>query len=149
MTDRPCEFVDATGDVECGKPAARELDGRALCDEHLALVEEGRRTKAARRDAYDPCPQGEVGVADIGHGVRIRFTTYRGVTSGLIESHPHAATGERCSGAITFDLVQTVGLEHRARWRVVSRDPLTLEPSLLCRTCGHHGFIRGGRWIPA
>lgn len=149
MTGRACEFVDAAGTAACGADAARELDGRALCDEHLALVQEGRRARAARRDGYDPCPQGEPGVTDIGHGVRTRFTTYRGVTSGLIESHPHTATGERCSGAITFDLVQTVGLEHRARWRVISRDPLTLEPALLCRACGHHGFIRDGQWIPA
>lgn len=33
-------------------------------------------------------------------------------------------------------------------WRVVSWDPLTLEPSLLCR-CGDHGFVRDGKWVPA
>ena len=149
MTAWACEFVVATGTAPCGQPSVAELDGRALCTEHLAFVDEQRRHKAERRDTYDPCPPGEPGVTDLGHGVRIRYTTYRGVTAGLIESHPHPVTGERCSGAITFDLVETVGLEHRARWRVVSRDPLTLEPSLLCRTCGHHGHIRNGRWEPA
>lgn len=149
MTERACQFIEATGAPPCGARTVRELDGRPLCDEHLAFVREGRRAKAARRDSYDPCPDGQPGVTDIGHGVRIRFTTYRGVTAGLIESHPHPATGERCSGAITFDLVETVALEHRARWRVISRDPLTLEESLLCRTCGHHGFIRNGLWVPA
>ena len=34
------------------------------------------------------------------------------------------------------------------RWQLVSREPLHLEPSLLC-VCGAHGFIRGGKWIPA
>jgi hypothetical protein len=77
------------------------------------------------------------------------MTSYRGMTAGLIESHPRPDTGERCSGAVTFDLVCTVELGDRPRWRVVGRHPLTLEPSLLCHTCGHHGFIREGRWVPA
>ena len=34
-------------------------------------------------------------------------------------------------------------------WEVVSWEPLTLAPSLLCRLCGDHGFIRDGRWVPA
>lgn len=25
---------------------------------------------------------------------------------------------------------------------------VTLTPSLLCRTCGHHGFVRNGKWEP-
>lgn len=32
---------------------------------------------------------------------------------------------------------------------LVSRDPLTIEGSLLCLTCKTHGFIREGRWVPA
>lgn len=31
---------------------------------------------------------------------------------------------------------------------VVSIDPLTLEPSLKCRTCGAHGHVRNGKWEP-
>lgn len=144
-----CEFVEASGAAPCGAPADRELDGRPLCWRHADMVRAERAAKAARRDSYDPCPADAPGVTDIGHGVRIRFTTHRGVTAGLIESHPHTVTGERCSGAITFDLVETVGLAPRARWHVVSREPLTLEPSLRCRACGHHGYIRAGRWVPA
>lgn len=34
-------------------------------------------------------------------------------------------------------------------WRVVSREPLTLQPSILCKECGCHGFITSGRWVPA
>lgn len=34
-------------------------------------------------------------------------------------------------------------------WEVLKQDPLTLSPSLACRSCGHHGFIRDGRWVPA
>jgi hypothetical protein len=37
----------------------------------------------------------------------------------------------------------------RPMWQVESWEPLTLSPSLLCRTCGRHGFIKQGRWVPA
>lgn len=33
-------------------------------------------------------------------------------------------------------------------WEVQSEEPLTLSPSLACRNCGHHGYIRNGRWEP-
>jgi hypothetical protein len=33
--------------------------------------------------------------------------------------------------------------------QLVSAEPLHLEPSLLWRCCGRHGWIRGGRWVPA
>ncbi len=99
--------------------------------------------------SYDPCPADEAGVLDLGHEVRIRLTTYGGATAGLIESHPRPDGGGRCSGAVTFDVPETADLGPRARWTVHSLDPLHIEPSVLCRTCGHHGFIRGGEWVPA
>jgi hypothetical protein len=34
-------------------------------------------------------------------------------------------------------------------WEVLSEDPLTLSPSLACGMCGHHGWIRDGKWVPA
>ena len=33
--------------------------------------------------------------------------------------------------------------------RIVTRDPLTLEASLICEACGWHGFVQEGRWVPA
>lgn len=33
-------------------------------------------------------------------------------------------------------------------WQLISRDPLTLSPSFLCH-CGHHGWLREGKWVPA
>ncbi len=33
-------------------------------------------------------------------------------------------------------------------WQLESIDPLTLSPSILCN-CGHHGFIKQGKWIQA
>jgi hypothetical protein len=32
--------------------------------------------------------------------------------------------------------------------QVVSPDPLTLTPSLQCRTCGAHGHVNNGKWEP-
>jgi hypothetical protein len=34
-------------------------------------------------------------------------------------------------------------------WRLDQLDPLTISPSLLCMSCQHHGFIRGGVWVSA
>lgn len=32
---------------------------------------------------------------------------------------------------------------------IVSTDPFHLEPSVLCMSCGTHGFIRDGVWVDA
>jgi hypothetical protein len=34
-------------------------------------------------------------------------------------------------------------------WELLSINPLTLFPSLLCRACGDHGSITNGKWIRA
>lgn len=75
-------------------------------------------------------------------------------------------------GTITFGLVEEYGVgswpgvvefHHCAkcgpyggpldgRWHIVSRDPLTVAPSIWCKPpggCGLHGFIREGCWVPA
>ncbi len=40
----------------------------------------------------------------------------------------------------------TSGQKHR----IVSRDPLHIEASILCaQGCGFHGFVRDGHWVPA
>ncbi len=95
-------------------------------------------------DVFDPAADGWT---DIGCGVWIMtFTEGNSQTpGGLIEAHRNAA-GEWCQGAIHFS-----GRGHSTPplWDVVNATPLTLSPSLLCRTCGHHGFIRDGKWVPA
>lgn len=83
---------------------------------------------------------------DIGHGVTITFTVYEGVTVGLVEEH-NSPTG-RCSGYVRFRIPKN-DTTTRPSWSIDSEDPLTLSPSVLCTTCGHHGFIRDGRWVPA
>lgn len=38
---------------------------------------------------------------------------------------------------------------HGPTWDLVSFDGLTVTPSLLCYSCGAHGFIRDGKWEKA
>lgn len=84
---------------------------------------------------------------DIGHGVRIYWTVAEDpdVRVGLIEEHD--SPSGRCAGNVFFR--GRVPDDCHPAWTIESEDPLTLSPSILCRTCGHHGFIRGGRWVPA
>jgi hypothetical protein len=34
-------------------------------------------------------------------------------------------------------------------WKLVCLEPLTISPSLACRVCGDHGFVRDGKYWPA
>jgi hypothetical protein len=55
-----------------------------------------------------------------------------------------------CEAAVIFDGDVQRRLEpNRGRWTVESWEPLTISPSVLCRRCGDHGFIRQGKWVPA
>jgi len=55
-----------------------------------------------------------------------------------------------CGGSIPV-----VSIDGRSAWTMEQREPLTLSPSILCRTQyegredGVHGFVRAGRWVPA
>lgn len=82
---------------------------------------------------------------DIGLGVTIEIRSLEGVPAGLDYWHP-CADGRRAIGWIPF-AGHPVDAGHS--WTVEQGDPITISPSLLCRDCGHHGFIRGGRWVPA
>jgi len=81
-------------------------------------------------------------VRDIGHGVSIEEATYEGHLYGFRYEHP-GLRGEVCKGWIPIQPECPLG------WVVEKMEPLTLSPSLVCRLCGHHGFIRDGRWVPA
>lgn len=91
------------------------------------------------------------GALDIGHGVLIVFTTWRThERSGILHEHPTGRGDERHIGGITFDLPGIAeAFPDRPLWQVESWDPLTISPSLKCRDCGHHGWIRSGEWVPA
>lgn len=88
---------------------------------------------------------------DIGHGVTVsRTVDSKGEWVGLIRRHPRKDGSGRCASAVAFDTPASRAAHgpSMAFHTVVSYEPLTLSPSLLCRACGHHGHIRGGRWEP-
>jgi hypothetical protein len=66
---------------------------------------------------------------------------------GLHEWHWDAAKDRWCGGWLGFTNVE--GHFPRSVHELVSEDPLTVSPSLLCGRCGNHGFIRNGHWEPA
>lgn len=82
---------------------------------------------------------------DIGHDTYIAyFSTTSVEKAGLIEVHKKP-DGELCFGSVYFEGTKGDG----PKWKVESLEPLTISPSLLCKVCGHHGFIRQGKWVPA
>lgn len=91
---------------------------------------------------------------DFGHGVLGRWIeNAAGLKIGLHYSHPMPnppVPGRRCFGGIYFDIPAARAAGHQGgAWTVNTWTPLDVSPSLLCCTCGHHGFIRQGTWIPA
>jgi hypothetical protein len=75
---------------------------------------------------------------------------------GLIEHHPKGPDAHpdalHCGGYIAWRQPkgQNVSLNHQ----LVAGGPgdevsVTVSPSLQCRSCPSHGFIRDGRWVPA
>lgn len=70
---------------------------------------------------------------------------------GLVIHHE-----DGCDSVILFDLPGVAELwPGRNRWQLHSLDPLHVEPSVLRKGAkngtdhDHHGWIRGGRWVPA
>jgi hypothetical protein len=70
---------------------------------------------------------------------------------GLYHKHVAKDHGGECIGSIFFELEWVKSDPKYAgtpTWMIEQWEPLTVSPSLLC-SCGHHGFIRNGRWITA
>lgn len=92
------------------------------------------------------------GKIDIGGGHQIAYYTVGDEDDthvGLIDFH-HKPDGSPCSGgSVLFDVPQNSHAPGHVRWQLISEDPLTLSPSLLCGLCGDHGWIRDGRWVAA
>jgi hypothetical protein len=87
---------------------------------------------------------------ELGHGVRYTFTAWgEHDPVGIIEQHEGCSVSSQ-GGGIMFDLPGVAdAFPGHPLWTLVQKEPLTLAPSLLCRACGHHGFIQEGRWVPA
>lgn len=82
------------------------------------------------------------GELDLGHNVFAEIRRVDGVVHGVYYEHT-------CLGRPRSPGWVPVKPEWKDGWDLVSEKPLTLAPSLLCRLCGHHGFIRDGKWVPA
>jgi hypothetical protein len=77
---------------------------------------------------------------------------------GLIEHHSATAENEvrghkYCGGYIAW-MTPPDGSVTASRHQLVAGGPgdegsLTVAPSLACRSCPSHGFIRNGIWVPA
>lgn len=77
---------------------------------------------------------------DAGHGILYRFM----LEDGKIDcfEYEHECLGKRRSDLLPLRPSWGTG------WYVDSEEPVTLRPSIHCRSCGLHGFMRAGRWIP-
>jgi hypothetical protein len=85
---------------------------------------------------------------DIGSGTTITLNEYDGEIVGLTEGHTDQ-NGNPCFGFVAFKHTRWVDNANRPQWTIESAKPLTLTPSILCRTCGKHGYIREGKWVNA
>jgi hypothetical protein len=90
-----------------------------------------------------------LGVIELGHGQTLQPAFDRtgpdATLLGWVRNHPDA----RKPFLLCSSFAGIVPREGRDIWRVIQAEPLTLEPSLRCRACGSHGFVRDGKWVPA
>jgi hypothetical protein len=88
----------------------------------------------------------ETEYVDIGHGVEIQRRYLNDALYGVSVLHS-TKMGERCEGGAWVHFHGAVATNDV--WQLVREEPLTISPSILCRACGLHGYIREGKWIPA
>lgn len=84
---------------------------------------------------------------DLGHGVEVCEFRYDPEGQLHIAYRHDCVNGDKPHRAFSAVPVSESGSARD--WKLEQREPLTISPSLLCCTCQHHGFIRGGKWIPA
>lgn len=96
---------------------------------------------------------------DIGSGVRIAWLyDYDDETVlALIEEHDPGVSGCNADPSIEHSGTAWIEPTHQAsrpHWTVEAGTAgdatnLTLTPSILHHSCGFHGWVRDGRWVPA
>jgi hypothetical protein len=86
-------------------------------------------------------------IVELGGGYRYCFTQAPDGTqnAGMLFEHPRPDNEQPCAGALDFEPHGRPGQQ----WSVTSWEPLTLSPSIHCRACGRHGYIRNGCWVEA
>ena len=94
------------------------------------------------------------GFIDIGSDHFIRFSSYQDDDKTGITVLHKDKSGATCRGWVAFrggawEKAFVASAQPIQAWDVQSLDPLTISPSVLCRACGDHGFIRDGKWVCA
>lgn len=85
---------------------------------------------------------------DLGHNQSYSRLLRGEVWIGILEWHPcKDPDGVPSAGGVYFE--NAPAEIEGPRWKLESEAPLTISPSIACRVCGNHGWIREGRWIPA
>ncbi len=88
---------------------------------------------------------------ELGDGHKLvycKFNGQRRVAANIEHIRPD---GSHCKGFVPF-AGRAWANEFSGRittWDVIQEEPLTLAPSILCKACGDHGFIRNGKWVRA
>lgn len=94
---------------------------------------------------YPKDPLMHVGKLELGHGHT--FEVMLGKDEELIGwLHTHPDARGRTELCQSFCAVKQI--DSHPVHQVVCAEPLTLTPSLLCRTCGAHGHVTNGKWEP-
>lgn len=87
---------------------------------------------------------------DLGDGHRIVFSEYQGEKRvGANVLHPPVKGKCDGQGWIAFENTawsRQFTMPAIVTWKVESQEPFTVTPSIYCRLCGDHGFIRNNRW---
>jgi hypothetical protein len=90
------------------------------------------------------------GWTDLGHGVSWSPLVDRdGDLVALLERHDCAPESR---GVGSLPLRTEAGMRafpDGPHWTLETQEPITITPSVRCRTCGKHGWIKGGEWVPA
>src|SRR5690348_15915346 len=88
---------------------------------------------------------------DLGDGHVLTLVDWMGEVAACRIAHKRK-DGTQCDEWVPFagrSWARSFEPKQIAAWNVVSDSPLTLSPSIECRVCGDHGFVRGGKWVRA
>lgn len=90
-------------------------------------------------------PLVHVGKLELGYGHTFEVTLdSKDLLMGWLHTHPDA----RNSSVLCQSFCAVRPLNGCPVHQVTCNDPLTLTPSLMCRTCGAHGNVTAGKWEP-
>lgn len=89
---------------------------------------------------------------DLGDNHEIIWSSYEGQKRVGANVKHLTSAGEVCNGFIAIkgrSWEQSFQPGTIQSWDMVQEEPVSLQPSILCRGCGDHGYITNGRWVKA